>query len=158
MSHIQADWLAEIQELPANKTVFYTIEKAIKQYRKFIQCRFDEKVGDITVDQAMVLNLLEQQPDLMQSQIATLMFKDNAAMTRIINLIIKKGYLIKTPNPEDRRKHLLTLTLKANQTMSKLRAVRTKNQEAALQGITENQLTQISEVLEQLIQNCQVDA
>ncbi len=152
----QAEWQHEYADLAPSKTIFYTIERTIKQYKKYAQHQFDEKIGDITVDQALVLSFIEQRPDLSQSQIAALVFKDNASITRMIDLIIKKGYLKRAINHQDRRKFLLKLTPKARETLSQLRKIRTRNRATALSGISADQLSMVTTILEQLISNCQI--
>ena len=84
----------------ATKTVFYTIERAIKEYRKFAQNNIADKVKDITVDQALILFFLEKHPELSQQEIATLVFKDKASVTRMINLMVSKGYIERSINEE----------------------------------------------------------
>ena len=75
------------------QTIFYTIENAIKQYRKISQKRIQEVVNDITIDQALVLTIIEGNPEFTQIDIAELLFKDYASMTRMINLLVKNRHL-----------------------------------------------------------------
>ena len=77
-------------EAPHN-IVIYTIEKAIKEYWKFSQKNIKKVVDDITIDQGLVLITLDQNPDITQKEIAQLIFKDMASMTRIIDLMVKKS-------------------------------------------------------------------
>jgi len=78
--------------VPPTHTIFYSIEKAIKSYRKLAQKRISEVVPDITLDQALLLLLIEDQPKLSQVKLAGLLFKDYASMTRMIVLLIQNGF------------------------------------------------------------------
>ncbi len=151
------NWMNKLDELTPDKTIFYTIEKAIKQYKRYAQDQFDQKVGDITVDQALILHFVEQYPELSQSQIAALVFKDKASVTRIIELLKKNGYLKREINNKDRRKYSLKLTNKAKQILFKLKKIRNQNRTIALDGISAEQLSQLSATLNKLISNCEIE-
>ena len=49
-----------------SKTVFYTIDKTIKSYRKFAQKNISKVVNDITIDQKLILHYLNDYPELNQ--------------------------------------------------------------------------------------------
>ncbi len=76
-------------DLPS-ETIFHTIESTIKEYRKYAQKNISSKINDITIDQGMVLLFLNEYNKLTQKEIAKLVFKDDASMTRIINTMVLK--------------------------------------------------------------------
>ena len=86
-----------------SETVFYSIERAIKEYRKFAQKKLSEQLEGLTIDQGMVLLFLDRHPNISQKEMASLIFRDNASLTRMINLMVEKGYLRRSVNPDDRR-------------------------------------------------------
>lgn len=135
------------------KTVFYSIERAIKEYRKFSQRNLIKKEPEITVDQALILNLLHDQPDLSQKEIASLLFKDNAAMTRMIEGMVKKGMLDKSAHPEDKRRSSITLTVKGKQTLKNIIPVILSNRNTALEGISEEEIALLVRLLQKIIRN-----
>lgn len=135
------------------KTVFYNIERAIKEYRKFSQRNLIKKEPEITVDQALILNLLHDQPDLSQKEIASLLFKDNAAMTRMIEGMVKKGMLDKSAHPEDKRRSSITLTVKGKQTLKNIIPVILSNRNTALEGISEEEIALLVRLLQKIIRN-----
>jgi DNA-binding MarR family transcriptional regulator len=91
-------------------TVLYSIEQAIKEYRKLSQKNISKIVSDITVDQCLLLIMLNKNSKCSQKEIAETIFKDNASVTRIIELMVKKDYLKRTINESDRRKFNLEIT------------------------------------------------
>ena len=95
-------------------TVLYTVEQTIKEYRKISQKNIKKIVNDITVDQCLLLIMINQNSDYSQKEIAELIFKDNTSITRIIELMVKKEYLTRTINEVDRRKFNLEITEKGN--------------------------------------------
>ena len=76
-------------------TVLYSIEHTIKEYRKIAQKNISKVVKDITVDQCLILMILNDDSKISQNELAGLIFKDNASITRMIELMVKKDYLIR---------------------------------------------------------------
>ena len=140
-------------EIPT-QVVFYKIERAIKEYRKYAQKRISETVSDITVDQGLILLFLKHYPELSQKEIAALVFKDNASMTRMIDLMVKKQYLVRSTHSEDRRRYNIEITTKGKKILEKLPPVIIKNRTTALEGITEEEIDQVEKILDKIITNC----
>lgn len=139
------------------KTVFYHIEKTIKEYRKYSQRNLIKIDRSITVDQALVLNLLHEQPQLSQREMAALLYKDNAAMTRMIEGMVKKELLEKFPHPEDKRKSLIHLTGKGQKILKQIIPVVLNNRKTALEGFTEEEVEQLSVLLGKIVSNLSKD-
>ncbi|CAM1341297.1 conserved hypothetical protein [Tenacibaculum aestuarii] len=134
-------------------TVLYSIEEAIKAYRKLSQHNISEVVPDITVDQGLILLLLENN-DKSQTEIADLVFKDYASMTRIVKLMITKDYLVKSTDNNDKRKAKLEITEKGKEIIKKLKPVIQKNRETALNTISIDELEQLYKTLKKITENC----
>jgi DNA-binding MarR family transcriptional regulator len=62
------------------------------------------------VDQWLVLKNLDENERLSQTELANLVFKDHPTLTRIIDILCKKGYIERMPHPHDRRSFHLLLT------------------------------------------------
>lgn len=135
------------------KTVFYSIERTIKTYRKFSRHNFLKVVDDITIDQKLILQYLNDHPELSQNEIAELVFKDNASLTRMIELMVKKGFLQRSINPEDRRRFNIKLTAKGKEILEKLAPVIVENRKKAFAGISEEELTQLQRTLDKILTN-----
>jgi len=146
--------IREMETIIATKTIFYTIERTIKEYRKFAQSNINVLVKDITVDQALILFFLEKHPELSQKEIASLVFKDKASVTRMINLMVTKGYIKRSINEENRRRYKLRITAIGAEILSDLAPIVTSNRKKALQGISEEELIQMETTLAKLISNC----
>ncbi len=137
-----------------NTTVIYTIEKAIKEYRKFGYSNIKKVAEDITIDQGLVLILLEQNPDCCQREIAELIFKDMASMTRIIDLMVRKDFLKRSINEKDRRRFSLTISSKGNKTIKKLIPTVQQSRSTALNGLSAKDIAQMHNSLNRIIANC----
>lgn len=136
-----------------SKTVFYTIEKTIKSYRKFANQNFLKVVDDITIDQKLILQYLNAFPELNQKEIADLVFKDNASLTRMIDLMVNKKFLKRSMNTEDRRRFKIDITPKGKDILNKLEPVIVSNRKKAFSGITEEELIQLEITLKKILSN-----
>ncbi len=143
-----------MSEINPQLTVFYTVEQAIKTYRKYAQKKLAEQVTGITVDQVLILAVLESEPEIAQREVADLLFKDHASITRMIELLVKNGYLTRAINETDRRKFTLAISHKGHDTLKKLKPVILQNRLDALHGIAEQDITQMFKTLNQIIENC----
>lgn len=141
--------------LPPTHTLFYTIEKAIKTYRKFAQKQLSEVASDITLDQALLLLLIADHPNLSQAEMSGFLFKEDASMTRMLALLITNGYLRKMGHPSDGRRSRITITQKGERTLDSIRRVVARNRSLALEGISEEAQTHLKTSLRQLTANCE---
>jgi DNA-binding MarR family transcriptional regulator len=135
-------------------TVLYTIEQAIKEYRKIAQKNISKIIKDITIDQCLVLIILNKNAKISQNELANLIFKDNASITRMIELMVKKEYLIRTIHQEDRRKFNLEVTKKGIKTIELLEPIVQLNRQTALFGLSLEEIVLLDKTLNKIIINC----
>ncbi len=158
MSINYIEWLYLYKNLDLEKLeniIFYTIDKGIRTYRMYAQKRLREFGFQITIDQWLVLKVLTENPGIMQQEIAERVFKDNASVTRIIELLVKADYLERKINPDDRRKSNLKVTSKGRKIISEVQNVVLENRANALSGITQAELETVQRVLLKITENCQ---
>ena len=138
-----------------SQTVFYAIEKAIKVYRQFAQRRITSRGIDITVDQLLILRAIQDHEEITQKQIADMVFKDYASITRIIDLLVKKEYLQRKMHPVDRRRFDLTITTDGNQVLAQLDETVASYRKDALRGISKSEVDSLQKLLQKITDNCQ---
>lgn len=134
---------------------FYLLDKAIRTYRVYSQKKLREHGFKITVDQWLVIKVLMENPDLSQQQIAEKAFKDNASITRIIELLVKSKYLDRKVNPKDRRTSILKVTPEGVDIINKVQGLVLENRKIAQTGITLEELENLNLTLKKIIKNCQ---
>jgi len=136
-----------------SKTIFFTIEKTIKSYRKFSKNNFLKVVDDITVDQKLILQYLNDYPELSQKEIAELVFKDNASLTRMIDSMVNKKILKRSMHEDDRRRYKINITSKGKDILDKLAPVIIDNRKKALANVSEQELDQLEKTLNKILAN-----
>ncbi|MDB4293347.1 MarR family transcriptional regulator [Maribacter sp.] len=134
--------------------VIYSIEKAIKTYRKFAQSNIRKIESNITIDQALLLILLQSRPELTQVEMAEVLFKDYASITRMIELMVKNEYLTRNESQEDRRRKELIISKKGENIIKKLFPVIEENRNTALKGLSQSEIEQLDTLLKKITNNC----
>lgn len=137
-----------------NNIIFYNIDHSIRLYRMYAQKKLREHGFKITIDQWLVIKCILENPSITQHELSELVFKDNASVTRIIDLLIKANYLEKEINPDDRRKFILHVTKEGEEIIKNVQEIVLQNRNKALKGIDTKELEIADAVLRRIITNC----
>lgn len=137
-----------------SSVIFYNIEEAIKTYRMYAQNQL--KINDlkITIDQWLVLKCLKENPNATQIELAEKVFKDNASITRIVELLVKANFLQREINQNDRRKMNLKITASGEKILENVYKIVLKNRAKALEGITAEEIESVNSILKKISSNC----
>lgn len=133
---------------------FLTIEKTIKAYRVFIQKKVRENGYKITIDQWLMIKLILENPKISQKEIGEKVFKDNASITRIIQLLIKSGFLKKMVNRDDKRKLDLIVTAEGISVFEKVQLILNENKKKTVENLSNVELENTNRTLNKIINNC----
>ena len=136
-------------------TIFYQLEKAIKLYRKMAQERISKSGYDITVNQLILLINLVEKPNSTQVELSESILKDYASVARMVDILVKKNYLTRVENSSDRRKKDLTPTKKTSKMITDLVPIINDYRKVARENFTHKKLETFSNLLNQLINNCE---
>lgn len=134
--------------------LFYLVEKSIKSYRQFAQRNINQVNNNITIDQWLILKTIHDNPHITQREIAEYVFKDHASITRMINLLVKKGFLERSLHAQDRRRFGLKLTSLGKSTKEELMPVILKNREIALEGLSAKEISALRKIVQKITVNC----
>ncbi|WP_086592569.1 MarR family winged helix-turn-helix transcriptional regulator [Hymenobacter crusticola] len=137
-----------------SEIIFYSLDKAIRQYRKFAQANIDRAGIDITIDQWLVLRVIEEFDDLTQAEMADRVFKDQASVARIIALLLKRGLLKAERLPQDGRRSQLRVSPLGHDVLVAVQPVVLSNRAVALTGLGDDDLAHLRQSLERIYNNC----
>lgn len=133
---------------------FYLLDKAIRTYRNYSQKKLKENGYSITVDQWLIVKVLHENPGISQVDLAERVFKDNASVTRIIDLLVKSKYLSRKKNPKDLRTSILKVTPAGEEIINKVQDLVLQNRRNAQSGIAYEELENLNSTLQKIILNC----
>ncbi|AWI27184.1 MarR family winged helix-turn-helix transcriptional regulator [Flavobacterium pallidum] len=133
---------------------FYNMDKAIRTYRVYAQKKLRENGYKITIDQWLIIKSILENPGISQQDLGEMVFKDNASVTRIIDLLVKSEYLEREVNPNDRRKSNLKVTDEGKAIIENVQTLVLQNRKTALSGVSAEALQTLNKTLNQIIDNC----
>lgn len=137
-----------------NSIIFYNIDKAIRSYRNYAQRQLKAHGYTITIDQWLIIKAILENPGITQNEIGDLVFKDNASVTRMIDLMVKSEYIVRKVHPEDRRKTQLEVTDSGVKVIKEVQNIVEKNRKTALKGIGNEELEVMYSALLKISENC----
>jgi DNA-binding MarR family transcriptional regulator len=108
---------------------------------------------DITPEQFGVLARLQEQEGISQSQLGEKMYKDRHNLTRILNLLEKRGCIERRPDSTDKRIYRLFLTESGRDLQEKLAPIVTGHLDQVLDGLTTNDRRDMRRILEHIVGN-----
>ena len=133
--------------------IFYNIDKAIRAYRNYAQRQLKLHGFKITIDQWLIIKAILENPEITQNEIGNLVFKDNASVTRIIDLLVKSEYIIRTVHANDRRKTNLEVTESGLKIIKDVQKIVEANRKIALDGISKEELKIMNNALLKISEN-----
>ncbi|WP_347218301.1 MarR family transcriptional regulator [Chryseobacterium sp.] len=137
-----------------NSIIFYNIDKAIRAYRNYAQRQLKASGFTITIDQWLIIKAILENPGITQNEIGDLVFKDNASVTRIIDLMVKSEYITRHVHPDDRRKTNLKVTDSGKKVIREVQNIVENNREVALEGVSKEELEMMYSALLTISENC----
>lgn len=148
--------MKKTETIPRLESVlFYVMEKTIKSYRQFAQRNLNALNQDLTIDQWLILKTLHDNPKLTQREIAERVFKDHASITRMIDLLVTKGFIERFPHPDDRRRYTLQLTPMGKMAQQESIPIIMQNRATALEGLNADEVATLRNLLQRITDNCQ---
>lgn len=123
--------------------------------KQYFQRKLTLAGAEITVDQWVVLQQLEREKGLSQLDIARSTFKDAPTITRIIDLLCKKGLTQRSPDPEDRRRFRVELTPAGRRKIEKVLPVVKNFRREAWQGLSDVEVDRLVATLNKIFDNLQ---
>lgn len=107
----------------------------------------------LTPEQFMLIDLLWNQGEMTQQQLADLMQKDKNSVTQLVDAIERKGFVERRRNPQDRRSNTLVLTEKAEDLKLDAKRKGIMILDRMLDGISEDELRSFLATLRKLSNN-----
>jgi len=131
----------------------FLLDRTARKVKQYAQQQFKTGDFDVTVDQWLVLKNLSENDRMSQTELANLVFKDHPTLTRIIDLLCKKGYVERVPHPQDRRSFQLHLTGEGVSKVNSLRPKILEIREKAWENLSDQDFEEFKRILNTIYQN-----
>lgn len=134
------------------KEIGVYIDRTYKVVRQDLINRFKKARINLTPEQWVLLNQLEKSA-MSQVDLAAESFKDKHTVSRILDLLQKKGFLSRTQDPDDGRRYLITLTDLGISELNKAKKHVYASRELGWKNISEKEYQQLIVILDKVFLN-----
>lgn len=131
----------------------FLLDRTARKVKQYAQQKFKNGDFDVTVDQWLILKNLSENELLSQTELAQLVFKDQPTLTRIMDILCKKGYVERIPHPQDRRSFHLNLTETGKQKVSQLKPQVATIREKAWENLDSSDFEEFKRILNTIYSN-----
>ena len=121
--------------------------------KQYLAAKLRKNDVPLTPEQFMLIDLLWTQGEMTQQQLADQLQKDKNSVTKLVDAIEKKGFVVRKQNPHDRRANTLVLTEKANELKPGAKQKGISILDQILEGISEDELRSFLSTLRKLNAN-----
>lgn len=121
--------------------------------KQYITSMLKKRGVPLTPEQFILIDLLWNQGSMSQQQLADQMQKDKNSVTKLVDAIEAKGFVVRQQNSNDRRSNTIVLTEKAERLKSGAKQSGIDILDMMLEGIDEKELRAFLHTLDKLDQN-----
>lgn len=131
----------------------FVVERTAKCIKQAFQKELSAREMDVTADQWVILQTLDEQDGLSQIQLGEKTYKDAPTITRIIDLLCKKNLVERKANIDDRRRFDIFLTKEGKAKIKKVLPLVKGLRVEAYDGLSQKELNQLVKTLNKIYSN-----
>ena len=132
--------------------ILFLLSRAGNKLKTFFDTEFKKEKITLSTGQLGILFLLQLQDSLTMSELSRFLDIDNSAITRLVDRLVRSGFVVREANPEDRRQFIIRITEKGrveiNKTKKTVKAVNALIKE----GFSEKEIDTFKKVLISIIE------
>ena len=134
-------------------TILFQIEKTSKVSKLYSQREIDALGVDITIEQWILLKVIDEHNGLTQKELAERTLRDPASITRTLDILSKKGFLERQAVPENRRQYSIVLKKKGEDFIKSFFPVVQKQRDQAIKGLSKKDIDAFYRILNSIQKN-----
>ena len=127
--------------------------QSLRVFKNQMLSEFKEKEIELTLEQFVILGLLNSNCDLIQRDLAKELQKDKSIIVRQINCLLENQFVVRLTNKDDKRVKNLILTKKGFEQLNQMKEIASEVSRKLLTGISENELEVFQNVLLKIQEN-----
>lgn len=133
--------------------ILFQIDKTSKLSKLYSQREFDRLGMGITVEQWILLKIVEENDGLTQRELADKSLRDPASITRTLDLLDKKGFVERRPVENNRRQYSICLGKEGANFIKKHMPIISSHRAKSIEGISKQELGLLTQLLEKVQRN-----
>ena len=138
-------------DIPLSEVIFYQMQSVLRAATQATKEAFKEHDIPLTKDQWLLLKQLNENAELSQRELAEATFKEPAAITRMLDLMEKHGWVVRESIPEDRRRFSLQVTEQGKALYAKALPIVQGLRLQALEGLKQSEVNHLRKVLQTMV-------
>lgn len=139
-----------------DKATAYRIHRTARMLRVHLNKTFQKLGLDISMEQWFILFRLYERSGQSQSELADKDLNDHPNITRMIDALEKRQLVKREADPDDRRRHLISLTEEGQQLMLDMMPVVVEVREQVFGGIPQSDIDFVIATLDKIEANLAV--
>ena len=136
-----------------DNNTYFQIELTARRIRQYGQNVLKSQGIDITIEQWLVLNVINENESISQIDVGEILVKDKPTISRMVNQLEKKKFIIKSTSSTDSRKVELSISKKGEALISSLYPIIEKIRFTGLNKLTKKEKEDIRTILEKIRKN-----
>lgn len=136
-----------------SKEIGIYIDRTYKIVRQDLITRFKQGGVDMTPEQWVLLSRLDDQKEYSQTDLANFSFKDKPTVSRIVDLLVKKGLVNRKPDRNDKRKFYIRLTAEGRKEVEKARPHVIAAREKGWQNLSKKEYETFVQLMDKIFNN-----
>jgi DNA-binding MarR family transcriptional regulator len=142
-----------MQPFSLDNSIGFVLNQAANSLKKELNQAFRKAGFDVTAEQWSILNRLWEKDGVSLNELADRTFKDNASITRTVDLMEKKELVERREDPKDRRSRLVFLREPGRQLQVGLVPCAQEAIRRATRGMSNREVQLLLELGKQVVQN-----
>jgi len=143
----------KMEKTVLDDNIGFLLYKAGLRMRLHLQHVFKKNGYSITTDHWSVIRVLHEKGGLSQIELANLLEKNKANITRILDVMQKRGLIIRKVDLDDRRRYIV---FKATKMAKKLFPLVQSVKETSRRNLSAKEINKLTETLNQIYSNLTV--
>lgn len=136
-----------------DKSLGYMLGRSLKVFKNHMNIELKSKNIDLSLEQFIILNMLDSHCDFIQQDLAKQLQKDKSLIVRQVDGLLKNRYIVRVENENDKRKKTLILTKSGFEKLNEVRVIGDEITVKLLSGLTEDELNVFRHVLTKIWEN-----
>lgn len=133
--------------------ILFQIDWTSKISKQYSQSEFDRSGLGITVEQWIILKIVSESSEISQRELANKSHRDPASITRTLDILEKKGLLIRQSIPDNRRTYNIGLTKEGEKFITNNMELINTHRANSIKGLSEEEIGALSEILGKIRKN-----
>jgi DNA-binding MarR family transcriptional regulator len=139
-----------------NLPLSYLLGMTVRAHHLKMISLLKENNSELSPELNVILFLLSL-GKLTQQDLANFLMKDKSFILRQIDILIKKGYVLRETHKQDKRKKLIELTEKGHKTLCTFKNTMDVIEKKMYSGIDKESLTEFRDTLDKIMKNLDFD-